>query len=72
MIQLKLIRQDYWIADATAGCKIVTWGENVGLLNVDDSFKLSGLKIQTYNQKKYLSVPKTEFQVSCIKILVCH
>lgn len=61
-----LTKQDYWIADATGCCKIVTWEDNVGLLSVGDCFKLSGLMVRTYNGKKYLSVPKQGFQVSQI------
>ena len=56
-IKKGLGKQDYWIADATACCKIVTWEENVGVLAVGDCYKLSGLVVRTFNGKKYLSVP---------------
>ena len=56
-----LIKQDYWIADASACCKIVTWEDNVGLLVVGESYKLSGLVVRTFNGKKYLSVQTEGF-----------
>ena len=51
-----LVKQDYLIAGASACYKIVTWEENVGLLVVGESYKLSALVVRTFNGKKYLSV----------------
>lgn len=51
-----LIKQDYWITDASVCCKIVTWEDNVGPVVVGELYKLSGLVVKTYNGKKYLSV----------------
>ena len=59
-----LMKQNYWIADATASLNIVTWEGNTGLLTVDRYYKLCGLIIRTYQSKKYLSVPRDGFQVS--------
>lgn len=42
-VNIGLMKQDYWISDATWCCKVVTWEENVGLLSVGEWFKLSGL-----------------------------
>ena len=61
-----LMKQDYWIADATGCIKIVTWEDNTGLLCVDKCYKLCGLLVRTYKGKKYLSVPKDGFRVSDI------
>lgn len=30
-VNIGLMKQDYWISDATWCCKVVTWEENVGL-----------------------------------------
>ena len=62
-----LVKQEYAIADATASCKIVTWKDNIGVLQPGNSYKLSGLMVRMYNAKKYLSVPKDGFQISSIE-----
>lgn len=41
-VNIGLMKQDYWISDATWCCRIVTWEENIGLLSVGEWFKLSG------------------------------
>ena len=62
-----LVKQEYAIADVTASCKIVTWKDNIGVLQPGNSYKLSGLMVRMYNGKKYLSVPKDGFQISSIE-----
>ena len=42
---------------------IVTWGDSTGVLQEGESYKLSGLIVCTYCNKKYLSVSKT---IACI------
>ena len=49
------VKQDCIVADASASCKLVLWGDS---LEEDISYKLSGLIMRTYNGKKYLSIPK--------------
>ena len=66
-IKKGLVKQDYWIADATACCKIVTWKENVGVLAVGDCYKLSGLVVRTFNGNKYLSVPTEGFHATKVE-----
>ena len=44
-VKTVLIKQDYWIADATGCCKVVTWEDNVGILSVGESYKLSGVVV---------------------------
>ena len=36
---------------------ITTWGNNVGILQEGESYKLSGLSVRTYCNKKFLSIP---------------
>ena len=62
-----LVKQEYCIADSSACCRIVTWGDNIGLLSVDGSYKLSGLIVRTYQDEKYLSVPREGFHVAGVE-----
>lgn len=58
-----LVKQDYVIADATACTKVVTWEDNVGILQVGGSYKLSGMMVRTFKGTKYLSIPKDGFKI---------
>ena len=58
-----LTKQEYAIADSTACCKITTWEENTGILNVGHCYKLSNLMVRMFNGKKYLSIPKDGFEI---------
>ena len=40
------MKQDYIIADRTGSCKIVTWEDNVGLLQVGNCFEIDDTHIQ--------------------------
>ena len=62
-----LLKQEYIIADATGSCKIVAWNANTGVLQSGSCYMLSGLMVRVYNGKKYLSVPKDNFQISSIE-----
>ena len=53
------------IGDSSGASMIVTWGDNTGVLQ-GESYKLFGLIVRTYCNKKYLSVPKENFTIACI------
>jgi len=49
-----LIKQECVIADATGGCKVILWEDNVEPLEKDQS----GMMVRVYTGRKYLSIPK--------------
>ena len=53
-----LQKQEYIIADPTGTSMITTWEDNIGILQEGSSYKLSGLLVRTFSNKKYLSIPK--------------
>ena len=53
-----LQKQEYIIADPTGTSMITTWEDNIGILQEGNSYKLSGLLVRTFSNKKYLSMPK--------------
>ena len=62
-----LMKQDYnIIANRTGSCKIVTWEDNVGLLQVGNCYELSWLLIRAFKGTKYLSIPKDNFKIENI------
>ena len=65
-----LMKQDYWISDATGCVKIVTWEENTGLLNVDKCYKLCGLLLRTYRGKNIYLFREMGSKFVILKILV--
>ena len=61
-----LIKQEYVITDSSGTSVIITWGDNTGVLQEEELYKLSGLLVRTFCNKKYLSVPRDNFTISCI------
>ena len=61
-----LVKQEYWIVDCSGSCKIVVWQDNVGVFVVGKSYKLCGLIVRTFKDKKYLSVPSEGFTAMVI------
>ena len=59
-----LRKQEYIIADSSGTSMITTWGDNVGVLQEGESYKLSGLSVRTYCNKKFLSIPKDNFTIA--------
>ena len=57
VVKKGLIKHDYIIADRTGSCKIVTWEDNVGLLQDGNCYELSGLMIRAFKGTKYHSIP---------------
>lgn len=51
------------IADSTGTSKIIAWESNVGILQLGMSYKLSGMNVRTYNNKKYLSIARDGFKI---------
>ena len=46
---------------------ITTWEDNIGILQEGSSYKLSGLMVRTFSNKKYLSIPKdNSFKITSI------
>lgn len=66
-VKSNLCKQEYIIGDATGSCKIVTLGDDCGI-SPEQSVKLSGLLVRTFNGKKYVSIPRLRCQP--LKILV--
>ena len=62
VVKKGLIKHDYIIADRTGSCKIVTWEDNVGLLQVGNCYEFSGLMIRAFKGAKYHSIPKMILQ----------
>lgn len=60
-----LIEQEYVIGDSSGTSMIVTWGDNTGVLQEGESYKLSALIVRTYRNKKYLSLLKENFTIAC-------
>lgn len=58
--------QDYIIGDATGAAKLTVWERNVGIFKEGSSCKLSGLKVQMYNGKKFLSMPRENCEIAGI------
>ena len=63
-VKKDLMKQEYWIADATGCMKIVTWEDNTGLLTVDQCYKLCGLIVRTYRGKS--TSPSQEMGFKCL------
>ena len=61
-----LVKQDCVIADATGSCTVILWEDNVDLLVKGMSYELSGMVVRNYMGKKYLSIPKDDFDVNLI------
>ena len=59
-----LLKQEYMITDSIGTSKIIAWESNVGVLQQGMSYKLSGMNVRTYNNKKYLSIARDGFTIS--------
>ena len=45
----------------------MTWGDDCGIISPEQSVKLSGLLVRTFNGKKYVSIPRNNFEVSVLE-----
>ena len=61
-----LVKQNYLIGDASGAAILTVWEKNVGVLKQGTSYKLSGVMVRVYNNKKYLSIPKEQCDISSI------
>lgn len=66
-----LTKQECVIGDATGRCKVILWEDNVDLLVEGASYKMSGLMVRVYRGKKYLSIPRENFEVVSIDDIGC-
>ena len=59
----QLTKQEYTIADVTGTSTIVAWEDNCGILQEGQSYKLEGLNVRTFQNNKYLSIPREGFKI---------
>ena len=62
-----LFKQDLGISDTTATARLTIWQETIDRLTVGTSYTLQGLQVRAFNNKKYLSEPKSGFEFSAIE-----
>ena len=65
-VKNNLVKQECGIADCTGTCHITLWESYVDLLQEGASYQMSGLIVRTFNGKKYLSVPRENFNFEAI------
>ena len=53
------VKQDIQLADYTGAVNLVLWEEDVGMLEQGTSYHISGLQVRTFNNERYLSLPKS-------------
>lgn len=63
-VKSNLCKQEYIIGDATGSCKI---RDDCGIISPEQSVKLSGLLVRTFNGKKYVCIPRSNFEVSVLE-----
>ena len=51
-----LRKQD--VGDATGSAKLTLWEHDIGLVKEGTSYKMAGLMVKTYYERKFLSKPK--------------
>ena len=47
-----LRKQDYIVGDATGAATVTLWDNNIGTLKLGVSYKLSGMMVREFNEKK--------------------
>ena len=52
----QLLKQEFVIADCTFVCRGVAWEQHVGSLKADQTYKLVGVTIRSFNGLKYISI----------------
>lgn len=65
-----LKKQDVVIGDGSGSAKLTLWEQDIGSLKERKSYKLSGMIVKMYNDRKYLSKPKEDAEVSVIEVLL--
>lgn len=55
-----LLKQECVVTDATGSCKVVTWEQDVGTMDIGNCYKITGLMIRVFKGEKYLSIPKRQ------------
>ena len=53
-----IAKQDAIIADSTGVVKLTLWEANIGKVTEDNSYRFENMMVQSYNDCKYLSMPK--------------
>ena len=61
-----LLKPDCVISDATGTATVTLWEDNIGLLVVSESYKLSGATVRSFKGTKYLSIPRHDFTIESI------
>ena len=60
------MKQDVMTADSTGTAKLVLWEGNIGKITEEECYKLSGLMVRTFQNKRYLSVPRDNANIDAL------
>lgn len=58
-VKPNLWKQDVYVADATSSTRVVLWQENIGKLEVSNSYMLKGITVRSFDGLKYLTPSKS-------------
>ena len=70
-VKAELEKQDITISDATGTARLTLWQENIGKLDVDDSYEIKDLIVNSYNGTKYLTSPKSGCTITPLDDIRC-
>ena len=62
----KRVKREVSVADHTAATRVVLWEQHVDALEEGKSYYLKNFHVKEYQLKKYLSMPKSDFEVTPI------
>ena len=62
-----MFKQDLDISDETGTARLTLWQDTIDKLIVGTSYSLQGLQVRSFNDKKYLSEPKSGFTFSVMQ-----
>jgi ssDNA-binding replication factor A large subunit len=65
-----ITKQDTVIADDTGAIKLTLWENNIGTIEEGKSYDFSNVIVRTYNNSKYLSLPKEDAGVTASRAWV--
>jgi len=62
----KKIKQHVMIADSNGTAKLVLWEDDTGKITEGECYKLSGLMVRTFQNKRYLSMPRDNANIDAL------
>lgn len=54
------------MSDATSTTRLTLWQDDIGSLEVDESYEIANLLVKSYNNSKYLTSPKSGYTIKKI------